>query len=145
MAIRVNERRTCAIQKFAMFLRGGEETGKCAPRRRTCQKTEIVKCRTRTEKAVLGQKQTCAAEGNAILCQFGKVQNLAARQERRAAKRFFGVEEGDTFLCGGECSIIRRIGGELGCCMYLCVSEYDELATPMQPLVYKLRAIRDNM
>lgn len=49
------------------------------------------------------------------------------------------------FLCGGECSIIRRIGGELGCCMYLGVSEYDELATPMQPLVYKLRAIRDNM
>lgn len=49
------------------------------------------------------------------------------------------------FLCGGECHILRRIGGELGCCMYLCVYEYDELATPEQPLLRKVKAIRDNM
>ena len=49
------------------------------------------------------------------------------------------------FLCGGECSILRRIGGEIGSCMYLGVAEYDDLATPMQPIVEKLRAIRDNM
>lgn len=49
------------------------------------------------------------------------------------------------FLCGGECHILRRIGGELGCCMYLCVYEYDELATPTQPLLKKVREIRDNM
>jgi len=39
------------------------------------------------------------------------------------------------FLSGGECRIMRRIGGVLGCCTYLCVAEYDELATPSQPLI----------
>ena len=48
------------------------------------------------------------------------------------------------YLCGGECSILRRIGGQLGCCMYLCVQQYDELATPFQPLLRKMRAITDN-
>lgn len=49
------------------------------------------------------------------------------------------------FLSGGECKILRRIGGELGCCMYLCVCEYDDFATPQQPLLKKVKAIRDNM
>ncbi len=49
------------------------------------------------------------------------------------------------FLCGGECHILRRIGGELGCCMYLCVHEYDELATSVQPLLKNVKAIRDNI
>ncbi|MDY3928549.1 MAG: type I 3-dehydroquinate dehydratase [Clostridia bacterium] len=49
------------------------------------------------------------------------------------------------FLCGGECGILRRIGGELGCCMYLCVYEYDELATASQPILKKIKMIRDNM
>ena len=49
------------------------------------------------------------------------------------------------FLSGGECSILRRIGGELGCCMYLCVHEYDELATPQQPLLQDVKTIRDTM
>ena len=49
------------------------------------------------------------------------------------------------FLCGGECHILRRIGGELGCCMYLCVHEYDNIATPLQPLTKNIKAIRDNM
>ncbi len=49
------------------------------------------------------------------------------------------------FLAGGECRILRRIGGELGCCMYLCVHEHDEIATPVQPLLKPLKAIRDNM
>lgn len=49
------------------------------------------------------------------------------------------------FLCCGECHILRRIGGELGCCMYLCVFEHDELSTPQQPLLKNIKAIRDNM
>ena len=49
------------------------------------------------------------------------------------------------FLSGGECHILRRIGGELGCCMYLCVQEYDNLATKAQPLLKNVKAIRDNM
>ncbi len=49
------------------------------------------------------------------------------------------------FLCGGECGILRRIGGELGSCMYLGVHEYDSFATETQPLLPKLKAIRDNM
>ena len=49
------------------------------------------------------------------------------------------------FLAGGECHILRRIGGEIGNCMYLCVHEYDELATPVQPLIRNVKAIRDNL
>jgi 3-dehydroquinate dehydratase len=47
------------------------------------------------------------------------------------------------FLSGGECHIMRRIGGAFGCCMYLCVCEYDELATKTQPLLSDVKAIRD--
>lgn len=49
------------------------------------------------------------------------------------------------FLSVGECSILRRIGGELGSCMYLCVYEQDAFSTPQQPLLKKLKLIRDNM
>ncbi len=49
------------------------------------------------------------------------------------------------FLCVGECHLLRRIGGELGCCMYLCVQEHDSLATPAQPLLQDVKAIRDHM
>lgn len=47
------------------------------------------------------------------------------------------------FLSGGECRILRRIGGELGCCMYLCVVEHDAFSTPTQPLLKELRTIRE--
>ena len=49
------------------------------------------------------------------------------------------------FLSSGACRILRRIGGEIGSCMYLCVYEHDALATPQQPLLKKLKQIRDNM
>ncbi|MBQ3123870.1 MAG: type I 3-dehydroquinate dehydratase [Clostridia bacterium] len=49
------------------------------------------------------------------------------------------------FLSSGECQILRRIGGELGCSMYLCVHEHDEFATDVQPLLKNVKAIRDNM
>ena len=45
------------------------------------------------------------------------------------------------FLCGGDSHFIRRMGGELGCCMYLAVHEHDELATPAQPLLKDLTRI----
>ena len=48
------------------------------------------------------------------------------------------------FLATGECQILRRIGGEIGNCMYLCVHEYDEFATPAQPLLKNVKVIRDN-
>jgi 3-dehydroquinate dehydratase type I len=48
------------------------------------------------------------------------------------------------FLSGGECRIMRRIGGEMGCCMYLCVYEHDSLSTQTQPLLKKIKQIRDN-
>ena len=47
------------------------------------------------------------------------------------------------FLAGGECHILRRIGGSLGCCMYLCVHEYDELATKSQPLLRDMKILRE--
>lgn len=47
------------------------------------------------------------------------------------------------FLSGGECHISRRLGGMLGNCMSLCVYEYDELATVMQPLLSDMVLLRD--
>ena len=49
------------------------------------------------------------------------------------------------FLSGGECRLLRRIGGELGCCMYLCVHEYDDFATTMQPLLTSLKTLHENL
>ena len=46
-------------------------------------------------------------------------------------------------LSGGKSRIVRRFGAELGCCMYLCVAEHDSLATPAQPLLSEVKAIRD--
>lgn len=46
-------------------------------------------------------------------------------------------------LSSGECSLLRRIGGSLGCCMYLCVHEHDELSTKSQPLLSDMVKIRD--
>lgn len=48
-------------------------------------------------------------------------------------------------LSNGECHILRRIGASLGCCMCLCVQEYDALATAAQPLLKNMKAIRDHM
>ena len=47
------------------------------------------------------------------------------------------------YLSVGECRITRRIGGTLGCCMYLCVHEYDKYATTVQPLLRDVKLIRD--
>lgn len=47
------------------------------------------------------------------------------------------------FLSGGECSLHRRLGMKLGCCMSLCVYEHDALSTPPQPLLSTMKIIRD--
>ena len=44
--------------------------------------------------------------------------------------------------CGG---LTRRIGCNLGSCMYLCVYEHDEYSTKAQPLLAQVKQIRDNM
>ena len=49
------------------------------------------------------------------------------------------------FLAGGESRILRRIGGALGRCMSLCVYEYDELATKLQPLLRDMKLLRDTL
>lgn len=46
------------------------------------------------------------------------------------------------FLSGGECKILRRIGGEIGSCMYLCVYEHDSFSTLTQPLLSDVKLIR---
>ena len=53
------------------------------------------------------------------------------------------IEQPVLFLSGGECRIMRRIGGALGCCMYLCVQEYDSYATAVQPLLRDVKTITD--
>ena len=49
------------------------------------------------------------------------------------------------FLSGGECSLHRRLGIKLGCCMSLCVYEHDALSTVAQPLLSTMRTIRDSI
>ena len=49
------------------------------------------------------------------------------------------------FLSGGECSIHRRLGMKLGCCMALCVYEHDELSTVTQPLLSVMKKVRDDI
>ncbi len=46
------------------------------------------------------------------------------------------------FLCNNRCKLLRRIGGEIGSCMYLCVYEHDSFATPAQPLLSDVKLIR---
>lgn len=48
------------------------------------------------------------------------------------------------FLSGGECQLHRRIGPMLGCCMYLCSLDDEEEPKPVQPMLRKIKAIRDN-
>ena len=46
------------------------------------------------------------------------------------------------FLSSGENRLLRRLGGTLGCCMYLAVLEYDQFATKVQPLLADLVQLR---
>lgn len=48
-------------------------------------------------------------------------------------------------LSSGECRILRRVGGAIGCCMYLTVYEYDALATKNQPLLKQMKVIRESV
>ena len=47
------------------------------------------------------------------------------------------------FLAGGECRIVRRMGGAFGCCMYLCTPESPAPATLSQPPLRDVKLIRD--
>ena len=49
------------------------------------------------------------------------------------------------FLSAGECSLHRRLGMQLGCCMCFCVYEHDALSTYTQPLLSTMKIIRDNL
>ena len=49
------------------------------------------------------------------------------------------------FLANGESRILRRVGGALGNCMSLCVYEYDELSTKLQPLLRDQKLLRDTI
>jgi len=49
------------------------------------------------------------------------------------------------FLSGGECTLHRRLGIRLGCCMSLCVYEHDTRSTPTQPLLSIMKKGRDDI
>ncbi len=49
------------------------------------------------------------------------------------------------YLCGGECTLLRRLGWRLGNCMSLCVYEHDAYSTPVQPLLSTMKTVRDNL
>ena len=49
------------------------------------------------------------------------------------------------FLSGGECTLHRRLGIKLGCCMALCVYEHDAQSTATQPLLSTMKKLRDEI
>ncbi len=49
------------------------------------------------------------------------------------------------FLSGGECTLHRRLGMKLGCCMSLCVYEHDAFSTAAQPLLTTMKTVRDDL
>lgn len=50
------------------------------------------------------------------------------------------------FLDVGVCSnILRKVGPDLGTCMYLCVESHNKLDTPAQPVLKNLKLIKENM
>ena len=49
------------------------------------------------------------------------------------------------FLVSGRGEIIRYIGPNFGVCMYLCVQHHGEMDTTEQPVLSKIKAIRDNI
>ncbi len=48
-------------------------------------------------------------------------------------------------LVSGESQITRYIGPSFGVCMYLCVAYHNELDTKEQPLISRLKPIRENI
>ena len=49
------------------------------------------------------------------------------------------------FLHNGHSRVFRKISGEYGNCMYLCVYEYDEFATSGQPLLADVKPIVEHI
>lgn len=49
------------------------------------------------------------------------------------------------FLSGGTCTLHRRLGTTLGCCMALCVYEHDALSTKSQPLLHTMKLIHNEI
>ena len=49
------------------------------------------------------------------------------------------------FLVCGKGEILRYIGPSLGVCMYLCVESHGPMDTAAQPVLKKLKAVRDNI
>lgn len=49
------------------------------------------------------------------------------------------------FLSSGECTLHRRLGIKLGCCMSFCVYEHDALSTQAQPLLSTMKLVRDSI
>lgn len=49
------------------------------------------------------------------------------------------------FLVSGKGEILRYIGPSFGVCMYLCVESHGPMDTVAQPVLKKLKAVRDNI
>lgn len=49
------------------------------------------------------------------------------------------------FLVGGAGKIIRYIGPSFGVCMYLCLAYRDKTDSGVQPLISKIKPVRDNI
>ncbi len=97
-----------------------------------------------------------------------KVLNIALEQKRRGADIIKIVTSADNmeqqlenlkttellrkelgapflFLSAGECSVHRRLGMKLGCCMCLCVYEHHAGSTITQPLLSIVKTIRNDI
>ncbi|MBR2615511.1 MAG: type I 3-dehydroquinate dehydratase [Clostridia bacterium] len=76
-----------------------------------------------------------------------KANDMAEQLENMRINNLLKEELGAPFLflSGGVCSLHRRLGLKLGCCMALCVYEHDENSTSAQPLLSTMKTVRDGI
>lgn len=70
--------------------------------------------------------------------------NMAEQIENLRTIQLLKEQLGIPFLLlsVGECHLLRRVGETLGNCMTLCVYEYDDFATKLQPLLSDMKTLR---
>jgi len=115
--------------------RGGEVLMSCHTNRSTTVEENLMIARAQAERGADVIKIVNDSKDLAELP--GYVESIRRILEETGKKLLF--------LAGGPCSILRYIGPSLGVCMYLCVQHHGPLDTKVQPLLRKLKQVRDNL
>ncbi|MBQ8551389.1 MAG: type I 3-dehydroquinate dehydratase [Clostridia bacterium] len=115
--------------------RGGEVLMSCHTKSSLTVEENIELARAQVERGadVIKIVDECSDKGE-IPSYIESIQRITAMTDKKLL-----------FLVSGEGRIIRYIGANFGVCMYLCVAYHGEIDTPAQPLLSKLKVMRDNI